>query len=310
MEQSTSNILMIKPLGFGFNKETSSNNYFQSTNLNYSKSKIIEKANFEFDSFVKVLREKRVEVMVYNNEENPDAVFPNNWFSTHKDGSVFLYPMFAKNRRSERKIEIFDSLVNDYSFKINNIENLSFHESDQMFLEGTGSMVLDRLNHIVYASISERTSLKLLSSFCKKINYKLIYFKSYHKVLYKTPLIYHTNVMMSIATSFCIICLEAITDLSEKEIVVESLKKTGKSIIEISLNQINQFAGNMLEVKDVNNKKYLVMSTSAFNSLSKNQINKIKKFTKIIHSPLNTIEKYGGGSARCMMAEIFLPKAI
>ena len=310
MEQSTSNILMIKPLGFGFNKETSSNNYFQSTDLNYSKSKIIEKANFEFDSFVKVLREKRVEVMVYNNEENPDAVFPNNWFSTHKDGSVFLYPMFAENRRSERKIEIFDSLVNDYSFKINKIENLSFHESDQIFLEGTGSMVLDRVNHIVYASISERTSLKLLSSFCKKINYKLIHFKSYHKVLDKTPLIYHTNVMMSIATSFCIICLEAITDLYEKEIVVESLKKTGKSIIEISLNQINQFAGNMLEVKDVNNNKYLVMSSSAFNTLSKSQINKITEFTKIIHSPLDTIEKYGGGSARCMMAEIFLPKAI
>ncbi len=310
MEQSTSNILMIKPLGFGFNKETSSNNYFQSTDNSYFKSDIINKANFEFDSFVKVLREKKVEVMVYNNEENPDAVFPNNWFSTHKDGTVFLYPMFAKNRRSERKIEIFDSLVNDYSFKINNIENLSFHEFDQMFLEGTGSMVLDRLNHIVYASISERTSLKLLSSFCKRINYKLIHFKSYHKVLDKSPFIYHTNVMMSIATSFCIICLEAITDLYEKEIVVESLKKTGKSIIEISLNQINQFAGNMLEVKDVNNNKYLVMSTSAFNTLYKSQINKIREFTKIIHSPLDTIEKYGGGSARCMMAEIFLPKAI
>ncbi len=310
MEQSTSNILMIKPLGFGFNKETSSNNYFQSTDNNYFKSDIINKANFEFDSLVKVLKEKSVEVIVFENENNPDAVFPNNWFSTHQEGTVFLYPMFAENRRSERKIEIFDSLVNDYSFKINNIENLSFNESDQTFLEGTGSMVLDRVNHIVYASISERTSLKLLSSFCKKINYKLIHFKSYHKVLDKTPLIYHTNVMMSIATSFCIICLEAITDLNEKEIVVESLKKTGKSIIEISLNQINQFAGNMLEVKDVNNKKYLVMSTSAFNSLSKNQINKIKKFTKIIHSPLNTIEKYGGGSARCMMAEIFLPNAI
>ena len=310
MEQSTSNILMIKPLGFGFNKETSSNNYFQSTDNSYFKSDIINKAKFEFDSFVKVLREKRVEVMVYNNEENPDAVFPNNWFSTHKDGSVFLYPMFAENRRSERKIEIFDSLVNDYSFKINNIENLSFHESDQIFLEGTGSMVLDRVNHIVYASISERTSLKLLSSFCKKINYKLIHFKSYHKVLDKSPLIYHTNVMMSIATSFCVICLEAITDLYEKEIVVESLKKTGKSIIEINLNQINQFAGNMLEVKDVNNNKYLVMSSSAFNTLSKSQINKITEFTKIIHSPLDTIEKYGGGSARCMMAEIFLPKAI
>ena len=308
MEQSTSNILMIKPLGFGFNKETSSNNYFQSTNLNYSKSKIIEKANFEFDSLVKLLRENGVEVIVFENEENPDAVFPNNWFSTHKDGTVFLYPMFAENRRSERKIEFFDSLVNDYSFKINNIENLSFNESDQIFLEGTGSMVLDRVNHIVYASISERTSLKLLSSFCEKSNYKLIHFKSYHKALDKSLLIYHTNVMMSIATSFCVICLEAITDLSEKEIVVESLKKTGKAIIEISLNQINQFAGNMLEVKDVNNNKYLVMSTSAFNTLYKSQINKIREFTNIIHSPLDTIEKYGGGSARCMMAEIFLPK--
>ena len=174
MEQSTSNILMIKPIGFGFNKETSSNNYFQSTELKYSKSNIIEKANFEFDSLVKVLRENGVEVIVFENEENPDAVFPNNWFSTHKDGTVFLYPMFAENRRSERKIEFFDSLVNDYSFKINNIENLSFNESDQIFLEGTGSMVLDRVNHIVYASISERTSLKLLSSFCKNINYKCI----------------------------------------------------------------------------------------------------------------------------------------
>jgi hypothetical protein len=312
-QQSSNHILMIKPDGFAFNIETAKNNHFQSSDDKFSKDIIVLNAITEFNSLVNILRENHVDVVVIDDLDTiatPDAVFPNNWFSTHTDGKVFLYPMFAKNRRKERKKEIFEMLTEKNSFKINEIIDLSKHEESDLFLEGTGSMILDRQNKIIYASISERTSLKLLNIYSESINYDLVSFKSFHKVKNENVLIYHTNVMMCIASTFCIICLESILDNNQKNTVVNSLIKSNKTIIEIDLNQINHFSGNMLEVQNNNSDPFLVMSSTAFYSLSSSQISQIEMHCEIIHSPLPTIEKYGGGSARCMMAEIFLPKII
>jgi hypothetical protein len=304
---------MVKPRGFRFNIETAKNNYFQNQDDSLSNDDLINQAIAEFDSLVSKLVDKGVDVIVFDDESTintPDAVFPNNWFSTHTDGRVFLYPMFAKNRRKERKKEIFEMLTNKNSFKINEIIDFSKHEESDLFLEGTGSMILDRQNKIIYASISERTSLTLLKIYSESINYDLVSFKSFHKVQDKNVLIYHTNVMMCIASTFCIICLESILDNNQKNAVVNCLNKSNKTIIEINLNQINHFSGNMLEVQNNNSDPFLVMSSTAFQSLSSTQISQIEMHCEIIHSPLPVIEKYGGGSARCMMAEIFLPKVI
>lgn len=313
MEQAAANILMVKPYGFGFNSQTAQNNHFQNINSDFSNKELVSQAIAEFDSLVTKLKDKGVNVIVFDDEntlDSPDAVFPNNWFSTHADGKIFLYPMFAPNRRKERKKEILEILTDEYSFQVNEILDYSVYEENRIFLEGTGSMILDRQNKIIYASISERTSIKLLNIFSKKMDYELIYFESFHKVQNKKLLIYHTNVMMCIASSFCIICLEAILDVNQRNNVVNSLLNSNKTIIEIDLNQINHFAGNMLEVHDKHQTPFLVMSSTAFHCLTSVQIQQIENHSEIIHSSLNTIEKYGGGSARCMMAEIFLPKVI
>jgi len=313
MSQSTNHIMMIKPVGFGFNTQTAKNNHFQFSDNSLDKNKIVAKAIQEFDSFVEVLRQKNINVIVVDDlyyKSTPDAVFPNNWFSTHKDGTVCLYPMYAPNRRKERNDGVFKLLANQYDFEISNIEDFTANENENVFLEGTGSMVIDRINKIVYASISERTNADLLPVVCEKLNYKLVAFKSYHTASENSSLIYHTNVMMCVATSFAVVCLESILDRNERQLLVDQLNKTNKTIIEISFAQMFSFAGNMLEVKGKEDKVYLVMSSSAFKSLSTTQKLTIEKHAEIIHSSLDTIEKYGGGSARCMMAELFLPKSI
>lgn len=311
MKQATNNILMIKPHGFGYNIQTANNNHFQKNNSQLSNDELIIKALDEFDSFVSKLKDNGVNVLIFDDphtKNTPDAVFPNNWFSTHQNGTVFLYPMFAPNRRLERKMEILELLSAEFLFKTNMIFDMSKYEKSDLFLEGTGSMILDRLNKIIYASVSERTSIELLDIYANKINYELVTFKSYHKVQNENALIYHTNVMMCVASEFCIVCLDAILDLNQKKIVIEHLQKTNKTIIKIDLDQLNHFAGNMLELHNGSQKSLLVMSSTAYNSLSPNQVSQIENFSQIIHSPLDTIEKYGGGSARCMMAEVFLPK--
>jgi len=309
-KQSTSTLLMVKPHGFDYNKQTAEDNHFQTRSPELSTKEIKCKAINEFEGFVAQLRDHGIEVIVYDDlatKATPDAVFPNNWFSTHIDGTVYLYPMFAPNRRKERRQEVLDLLTQEYGFSIDRIIDWSKHEDIGLFLEGTGSMILDRPNKIIYATLSERTSEELLKQYAKEIGYSLVSFSSYHQVKRKEVLIYHTNVMLCVAQDYAVVCLECIKDLTERKTVIESLKKTNKAIVELSLGQLDHFAGNMLEAKNEANESFLIMSSRAYHSITSDQIAQIKQHSKIIHSPLATIENCGGGSARCMLAEIFLP---
>ena len=302
---------MVKPHGFDFNAQTAKDNHFQTGSTALSSNEITHQALHEFAGFVAQLRGHGIEVIVYDDlmtTETPDAVFPNNWFSTHHDGTVYLYPMFAPNRRKERRQEVLDLLTKDYGFHVDQILDWSKYEDKRLFLEGTSSMILDRPNHIVYASLSERTSEILLEKYAEEIGYELVSFTSHHKVEQKKVLIYHTNVMLCVANEYAVVCLECITDPTERKAVKESLEKTNKTIMELSLDQIDQFAGNMLEAQNKNNESFLIMSSRAYHSLTSKQVVEIEHHSKIIHSPLTTIENYGGGSARCMLAEIFLTK--
>ena len=306
MKQITKNILMIEPVSFNYNAETALNNYFQKNDANFSKPQIQKKALEEFNNFVKLLRSKQVNVHVIKDTIHPltpDSIFPNNWISFHSNGEVLIYPMFANNRRLERRTEIIEQLQNEYF--VSEVKSLVHYEDKSIFLEGTGSMILDRTNKICYASISLRTNKSIVLDFCDQLNYKPVLFNSFQDVDGKRLPIYHTNVMMCVASDFAIVCLDAIDSQDEKNSVINSLITTNKEIIQISDLQANKFAGNMLQVQG--DKKYLIMSESAFNILSEKQIQKIESYCSILYSDLKTIEKFGGGSARCMMAEIFLP---
>ena len=297
---------MIEPVSFNYNAETALNNYFQKSDINFSKSQIQKKALEEFNNFVKLLRSKQVNVHVIKDTIHPltpDSIFPNNWISFHSNGEVLLYPMFANNRRLERRRDIIKKLQNEYL--VSEVKSLVHYEDKSIFLEGTGSMILDRTNKICYASISLRTNKSIVLDFCDQLNYKPVLFNSFQDVDGKRLPIYHTNVMMCVASDFAIVCLDAIDSQDEKNSVINSLITTNKEIIQISELQANKFAGNMLQVQG--DKKYLIMSESAFNALSEEQIQKIESYCSILYSDLKTIEKFGGGSARCMMAEIFLP---
>ena len=297
--QNSDHLLMIQPVNFGFNAETAVNNTFQVN----TKENVQEKALKEFNDFVNLLRENKVDVTVITDTADPftpDSIFPNNWISFHADGNVFLYPMFAENRRKEKKQHVLEILKD--KFFISQVNDLSKYENENLFLEGTGSMVLDRDNRIAYACISSRTDKNLLNEFCDLIDYSVVNFFS--KDMNGVD-IYHTNVMMCIGDKFAVICLSSIHDESEGESVIKSLTLTNKEIIDISLQQLNSFAGNMLQVSNTTNELILVMSTQAYRSLTADQINRLEKYNRIIHSPLDTIETAGGGSARCMMAEIF-----
>ena len=309
MQQITNNIMMIKPVGFRYNEQTATNNYYQKVLDDLTPEKTQVNALKEFNIFVSRLEDIGVNVIVINDTEyfdTPDSVFPNNWVSFHENGVVGLYPMCAKNRRDERREDIFDSLVDEFGFKIEEIKDFTEFEKDGKYLEGTGSMVLDRENKICYAAISIRTNQIAVIQFCKEFSYRPICFTANQNVRSERLAIYHTNVMMCVADKFAVICLDSIDNKIEKENVIETLIKSGKEIIEITEEQKYRFAGNMLQV--MGNKPYLVMSNSAYNSLSESQIKTIEDHCPIVHSSLDTIEACGGGSARCMMAEIFLPK--
>ncbi|HEY6503401.1 MAG TPA: arginine deiminase-related protein [Chitinophagaceae bacterium] len=300
--QTTSHILMIRPVNFGYNAETAVNNAFQ---VKSNEDDIQQKALKEFDTFVNILRENGVDVTVVEDTPapyTPDSIFPNNWVSFHNDGRILLYPMYAVNRRAERKQHVLDKIAEKFS--IDKKIDLTGYEKENIFLEGTGSMVLDRENKIAYACLSPRTNEKVLSDFCKQMGYTACLF---HATDGKGQDIYHTNVMMCVADRYVVICFDSIRDKNEKEHVTNTIKQTGKEIIEISLNQMNRFAGNMLQVENNKGEKLLVMSSQAFESLTDGQWNKLRSFNQIIHSPLTTIETNGGGSARCMMAEVHLP---
>jgi hypothetical protein len=304
MSQSTSNLLMIRPVSFGFNEQTAGSNAFQNRN-DENNSGVQEKALKEFDGFVNVLRNNGVNVTVIDDTEEPhtpDSIFPNNWVSFHADGNIFLYPMQAENRRLERREDIISKLEDN--FKVHRIEDLSRFELDGKFLEGTGSMVLDRENKIAYACLSPRTDKEVLDEFCQQAGYKAITFNAFDE---QNTAIYHTNVLMGIGSEFAVVCLDSITDQREREIVIASFKETNKEIIEISFEQMSHFAGNLLEVKNKNGEILIVLSQTAYNAFNEQQKITLSKYGKLIYADINTIEYIGGGSARCMMAEVHLP---
>lgn len=306
MKQTTNNIMMIEPVLFNYNSETAVNNYYQSNDLTLSNEKVQQKAHDEFSEFVSLLRSKGVNVFVFKDTtepHTPDSIFPNNWISLHQNGEVFLFPMFAQNRRAERRSDIISRLQKN--FKISQINSLTHYENQNIYLEGTGSMIFDRVNKICYAARSLRTNEIVLEDFCSKIKYELVVFSAFQDTNNKRLEIYHTNVMMCVANNYAVVCLDSIDSNTERLNVINSLKKTKKEIIEISESQANQFAGNMLQVSG--DQDYLVMSKTAYESLNKSQIEQITSFNEIIYADLDIIEKCGGGSARCMMAEIFLP---
>ena len=308
-KQITNNLIMVRPEHFDFNYETAENNHFQKEEKKLSKEKILKNAKNEFDNLYNKLIINKINVNVFNDRKKvrtTDSVFPNNWISLHQDGSVYVYPMFSENRRKERRFDIIEKLKKQ--FEIKRVIDLSYFEKESVFLEGTGSMILDRQNKICYAALSDRTNIIALNDFCNRTLYNPIIFKSYQKVEGKINLIYHTNVMMCVADQYAIVCLDTIHNTKEREILISSLEKTNKEIIDISEKQCNSFAGNMLQVSNTNDQKFLVMSSTAYKCLNTTQIKKILNYNKVIHSNLEQIEKLGGGSARCMIAENFLQK--
>lgn len=304
MSQITNHILMVRPANFGFNEQTAESNAFQTNDNSISQKEISQRAMSEFDAMVALLRGKGVNVIVSEDSAEPvkhDAIFPNNWVTFHDDGSVILYPMYAPMRRLERQEHILEQIIGH--FKMEKIYHLEKSEAENLFLEGTGSMILDRPNKIVYACLSPRTDNAVLDRFCHVTKFKKMLFTSVDK---KGQQIYHTNVMMALGDTFCVIGLDTVLDVMERAYIVGSLETTGKEIIDLSISQIDSFAGNMLQIKNAEGKTFLAMSEQAYKSLTKSQITQIEKHTEILPIPIYTIEKYGGGSVRCMMAEIFL----
>lgn len=313
MKQCASTILMIRPVGFRMNEQTAVNNYYQTVLDDLTPDQVNEKAQDEFDNFVNKLRDQHVNVVVVEDTKDPDtpdSIFPNNWVSFHADGRVGLYPMFAKNRRLERREEILSLLRDGYEFELSEIVDFTEFEEHDKYLEGTGSIVLDRKNRKAYAAVSARTDALAFEHFCEVFDYEGVLFSAYQDVEGSRELIYHTNVMMCVGDGFAVICLDTIDDPDEREMVEKELRDSGLEIIEISEDQKHRFAGNMLYVCNELGDRFTVMSGAAYSSLSPEQIEKIEKFGAIIHSSLDTIEACGGGSARCMMAEVFLPKIV
>jgi hypothetical protein len=309
MQQITNTILMIRPVAFRLNEQTAVNNYFQET-MSIENVEINKKAQVEFDTFAEKLRSVGVQVIVEDDQlemDTPDSIFPNNWVSFHANGSVVLYPMFAENRRRERREETLIRLEKE-GFIIKDIIDYTTAENEEIYLEGTGSLLLDRVNKKAYCALSDRAHEDLIIEFCEDFEYTPVIFSAFQTKDHKRLPIYHTNVMMALGEHIAIICLDSIDDKKEKRLVVKNLKEDKKEIIEISEEQMHQFAGNMLQVKGANESKYMVMSKAAFDSLRPDQIKKIEADAHILSSDLQTIETCGGGSARCMMAEVFLPK--
>lgn len=309
MHQATNTILMIRPVNFRMNEQTAVNNYFQE-DLDLKNSEINIKAQAEFDTFVEKLRAVGVNVIVEEDDklnDTPDSIFPNNWVSFHENGDVALYPMFAENRRKERREELLTRLEEE-GFEINNIIDYTSAEEDHIFLEGTGSVLLDRVNGKAYCALSARADEELFIEFCEDFDYFPVIFNAYQTVDDQRLSIYHTNVMMCLAETFAVICLDSIDDKKERKEVVKQLKKDRKEVIVITEAQMHQFAGNMLQLRGTDEKRYLVMSKAAHDSLTSVQIAKLSMHCAVLYSNLETIETCGGGSARCMMAEVFLPK--
>jgi hypothetical protein len=303
-EQSTNQLLMIRPAAFGYNDETAVNNAYQIEAKPEDIPGIRKKARSEFDGLVKVLEGVGIEVLVVEDTElpeKPDAVFPNNWISFHEENIVITYPMYAPKRRLERREDIVEAV--GAHFEIERRYSFEHSEEDKLFLEGTGSMVLDRIHRVTYACLSPRTHIKILDRFCLLMDYEKIVF---HAVDQTGQPIYHTNVMMAIGTEFAVVCLESIREENERKDVIRAIEKSGKELIDIDYTQLGAFAGNMLEVTNQTGQRYVVMSDAAHKSLHKDQLKRLSQHASILHAPIPIIEKYGGGSVRCMIAEVFL----
>ena len=304
--QRTDTIIMIEPVAFGFNAGTAVNNYFQQPN-DQPEAVIQKLALEEFSAMVKLLQQKGMHVIVVKDTpepHTPDSIFPNNVVSFEDEGRVILYPMFAENRRLERQKNFLHKL-SGHGITITKVVDITYHESNQRFLEGTGSMVLDRENKIAYAALSERTNKTLFELFCVEYGYQPICFSAFQSVGNHRLPVYHTNVMLCVADKFVVVCMESLDHKQERDLLITSFRKTGKEIIEISEKQMHSFAGNMLQVRNSANQLFLVMSKSAYDALDDKQINQLKSYNELIVVPVPTIEKYGGGSVRCMMLEVF-----
>lgn len=311
MQQTTNTILMVRPTSFRANEQTAVNNHYQKEMNDVAQATLQVKANEEFDVFVEKLRGIGVNVVVFEPKDGldtPDAHFPNNWISFHENGVVGLYPMFAENRRAERREDVLFQLE-DEGFQIVHIMDYRDAEDEGLFLEGTGALLLDRVNRKAYCALSERAHEELFIEFCEDFEFTPVIFTANQTVDGKRTPIYHTNVMMCLGETFAVICLSSIDDKKERKNVIKHLKEDGKEIIDITEKQVNSFAGNMLQVRGKDDKRYLIMSQAAYDALTPSQIQTLKKHTDILSSSLNIIEACGGGSARCMMAEVFLPKA-
>ncbi len=304
--QTTHTVLMIEPVAFGFNDQTAINNYFQQKGLG-STVDIQLHALAEFQGMVGLLRSKGVNVLVVRDTDEPrtpDSIFPNNWISFHEGGQVVLYPMFAENRRAERRNDILEYLSNQ-GVAINNVDDFTFWEDQNLFLEGTGSMILDRIHKIAYAALSERTDKSLFLQFCKVFGFEPVCFSAYQSVHGKRLPVYHTNVMLSIAAQYAVICPESIDDPVERKAVMDSLEKSGKEIVLISEQQMNSFACNMLQLENTEGNQLMILSRTAYDSLNPDQIERLKTYNELVVVSIPTIERVGGGSVRCMMAEVF-----
>ena len=302
MKQHTHTIAMVRPAAFGFNEETAANNFFQDSSQK-NKEQLQQLALQQFDAMVLLLRSHEIDVLVLEDKampQKPDAIFPNNWFSC-QDGTITLYPMFAKNRRIEKRQELVEILKNKTGIAV--VNDWSEYEAKEKFLEGTGSMIIDHAFRIIYAGLSVRTDKNLLESFCKKNNYTSISFCAADE---NGNEIYHTNVMMCVGNRFAVVCLDAITNDLEKKIVVHELETTGHEIVPISFAQMNNFAGNMLQLINKKGEYLLVMSKTALNSLTTEQINTLQKYSTIVSPDVSHIENAAGGSVRCMIAELFI----
>jgi len=305
--QSAQWVLMVRPASFGFNPQTAASNAFQQAPASAAEIEARELALDEFDGAVKALRRAGVQVLVVPDTPRPakpDAIFPNNWVSFHGDGTVVLYPMLAPNRRWERREEVLEQVAREGGFRVVRTIDLTHREAEGKFLEGTGSLVLDRPHRVAYASLSPRTDLDVLGEFAQLLDYELVTFESRDGA--GRP-IYHTNVVMAIGTRFAVVCGEAIDLPLHRDAVFNRLRAAGHDIIDISLQQMQEFAGNMLELSTAGG-HVIALSTTAWRSLEPAQRRTLESHASVIPVAIPTIERIGGGGVRCMLAEIHLPK--
>ena len=305
--QSTRSVLMIRPARFGANPATAATNAFQTQAVDEPVIAIRERVGREFDALAAALSGAGVEVCIVDDTaepEKPDAIFPNNWVSFHADATTVLYPMLAPNRRPERRLEVLEQLASRYRFRIGRTVDLTEHETTGGYLEGTGSLVLDRVHRLAFASLSPRTQLDAIGDFAQRLDYEVVSFEAFDAAGVPP---YHTNVLMCIGTHFAVLCTSAIVDEVRRGAVTQILENTGHELIDITPQQTSAFAGNMLELEDRGGHKVIAMSATALASLDATQRERLERHGTIVAVPIPTIEKYGGGSVRCMLAEIHLP---